>query len=146
MKLETLRYDVVVIGGGPGGIPAAIAAARHGAKVLLVEKNGYLGGNLTIGLPLLGYLDRYGNQVIRGIAQELVDALEAGTPIILALGKGDFTSSGHYIVLTGMENGFFIVNDPNSRIRSGMLWSYEELEGQIRNIWAIGTEETVTQP
>ena len=75
MKLETLRYDAVVIGGGPGGIPAAIAAARHGAKVLLVEKNGYLGGNLTIGLPLLGYLDRYGNQVIRGIAQELVDAL-----------------------------------------------------------------------
>ena len=80
------------------------------------------------------------------VKKKLVDALEAGTPIILALGKGDFTSSGHYIVLTGMENGFFIVNDPNSRIRSGMLWSYEELEGQIRNIWAIGTEETVTQP
>lgn len=75
MKLETLQYDVVVVGGGPGGIPAAIAAARHGAKVLLVEKNGYLGGNLTIGLPLLGYLDMYGNQVIRGIAQELIDAL-----------------------------------------------------------------------
>ena len=54
MKLETLQYDVVVVGGGPGGIPAAIAAARHGAKVLLVEKNGYLGGNMTIGLPLLG--------------------------------------------------------------------------------------------
>ena len=75
MKLETLQYDVAVIGGGPGGLPAAIAAARQGARVLLVEKNGYLGGNLTIGLPLLGYLDKDGNQVIRGIAQELVDAL-----------------------------------------------------------------------
>ena len=32
MKLETLRYDVAIIGGGPGGIPAAIAAARQGAK------------------------------------------------------------------------------------------------------------------
>ena len=56
MKLETLQYDVVVVGGGPGGIPAAIAAARQGAKVLLVERNGYLGGNMTIGLPLLAYL------------------------------------------------------------------------------------------
>lgn len=75
MKLESLEYDVVVIGGGPGGLPAAIEAARKGAKVLLVEKNGFLGGNLTIGLPLLGYLDKDGNQVIKGIAQEFVDAL-----------------------------------------------------------------------
>ena len=68
-------YDVVVIGGGPGGLPAAISAARRGSKVLLVEKNGYLGGNLAIGLPLLGYLDKDGNQVTGGFAQELVDAL-----------------------------------------------------------------------
>ena len=75
MKLETIQYDVVVVGGGPGGIPAAIAAARQGMKVLLVEKNGYLGGNMTIGLPLLAYLDKDGNQVIRGIAQEFIDRL-----------------------------------------------------------------------
>ena len=75
MKLETLHYDVAVIGGGPGGIPAAIAAARQGAKVLLVERNGFLGGNMTIGLPLLAYLDKDGNQVIKGIAQEFIDRL-----------------------------------------------------------------------
>lgn len=75
MKKEFYEYDVVIVGGGPGGLPAALEAARHGAKVLLVEKNGYLGGNLTIGLPLLGYLDKDGNPIIRGIAQELVDAL-----------------------------------------------------------------------
>lgn len=77
MRQETLKYDIVVVGGGPGGIPAAIAAARQGAKVLLVEKNGYLGGNMTLGLPLLGYLDKDGNQVIRGIAQEIIDRLTA---------------------------------------------------------------------
>ena len=38
-----LKYEVVVVGGGPAGVTAAIAAARQGASVLLVEQNGYLG-------------------------------------------------------------------------------------------------------
>ena len=67
----------------------------------------------------------------------MVDAVEAGHPVILALGPGDFTTSGHYIVLTGWEDGAFRVNDPNSRIRSEKTWTYEELESQIRNIWEI---------
>lgn len=68
---------------------------------------------------------------------KMVDAVENGHPVILALGKGDFTSSGHYIVLTGWQDGAFTVNDPNSRVRSEKLWTYEELEDQIRNIWEI---------
>lgn len=64
-------------------------------------------------------------------------ALENGNPIILAMGPGDFTSSGHYIVLTGVEDGMFVVNDPNSPERSAKLWSYEQISGQIRNIWAV---------
>ena len=77
MNKQMRQYDVCVIGGGPGGIAAALSAARGGAKVLLVEKNGCMGGNLVIGLPLLGYLDKDGRQVTAGIAQELVDALTA---------------------------------------------------------------------
>lgn len=64
-------------------------------------------------------------------------ALKAGKPIILALRKGDFTDAGHYIVLRGVENGEFLVNDPNSRVNSERTWSYEQLKGQIRNIWSI---------
>lgn len=71
------------------------------------------------------------------VKKKMVDALETGKPIILAMGAGDFTSSGHYIVLTGVEEDGFRVNDPNSRVNSQRLWTYEELEGQIRNIWAI---------
>ena len=48
MNKQTRQYDVCVIGGGPGGIAAALSAARGGAKVLLVEKNGCMGGNLVI--------------------------------------------------------------------------------------------------
>ncbi|MCK4401226.1 FAD-dependent oxidoreductase [bacterium] len=49
--------DVVVIGGGPGGLPAAVAAARQGAKTVLIERYGVLGGLATTGLmgPLYGY-------------------------------------------------------------------------------------------
>ncbi len=71
------------------------------------------------------------------VKSKMVKALEEGSPIILAMGEGDFTSSGHYIVLTEVVDGLFRVNDPNSRVRSEKLWSYEELEDQIRNIWAI---------
>ncbi len=70
-------YDIVVLGAGPGGLAASLAAARNGAKVLLVDKNGYLGGNMTLGLPLLGYLDKDGRTVVRGIAQEFIDDLRA---------------------------------------------------------------------
>lgn len=71
------------------------------------------------------------------VKNKIVSALENGNPVILAMGPGDFTTTGHYIVLTGVENGGFRVHDPNSRIRSETLWTYEQLEGQIRNIWAI---------
>ena len=71
--------DVLVVGGGPAGIMAAKAAARGGScKVMLVESRGYLGGNLTIGLPILGFLGPGGKQVIGGYAQELIDRLRRG--------------------------------------------------------------------
>ncbi len=77
MKYTEKAFDVVVIGAGPGGLAAALQAARNGAKTLLVDRNGYLGGNLTLGLPLLGFLDKDGKQVIGGIAQEFIDDLRA---------------------------------------------------------------------
>ena len=71
------------------------------------------------------------------VEKRIFDNLEAGNPIICAMGKGDFTTSGHYIVLVGTENGLIRVNDPNSYENSETLWSYEQIEGQIRNLWVI---------
>jgi len=76
MKKYELSYEVAVIGGGPAGLSAAITAARAGRKVILLEKNGYLGGNATLGLPLLGFLDLDGRRIVGGIAQEYTERLQ----------------------------------------------------------------------
>ena len=54
------HYDVAVVGAGPAGICAAVAAAREGAKVALIERCGVLGGNLTVGFvgPILGVVGK----------------------------------------------------------------------------------------
>ena len=79
-EVNVLReVDVCVVGGGPGGIAAAVSAARGGAKTLLIERYGHLGGMSTGGLvniiPNLG--DTYGRQAIGGFCQELIDRLAA---------------------------------------------------------------------
>lgn len=63
--------------------------------------------------------------------------VEADIPVILVVGPGDFTTSGHFLVITGYENGKFRLNDPNSKANSQKLWAYEDIKGQIRNLWSI---------
>ena len=121
--------------------PAAVAAfaeengyyvAGSGSSWTLISEGGKTLGLDVVELPL--------------DENRMKGALEAGNPIILAMGAGDFTASGHYIVLTGVQDGMFAVNDPNSPERSSKLWSYEQLSGQIRNIWAISGRDYAVMP
>ncbi len=63
--------------------------------------------------------------------------VQAGNPVICVMGPGVFTTTGHYIILTGYENGMYRINDPNSVEKSNKLWRFEEFQDQIRNLWAI---------
>lgn len=64
-------------------------------------------------------------------------ALDEGRPIICSVRPGDFTTTGHFILLAGLEEEGIRVNDPNSPQNSDRLWTYDELEPQIRNLWAF---------
>lgn len=71
------EYDVIVVGGGTTGAVAAIAAARNGVKTLLVEKLPFIGGNMTGGLPWLGFHAKpTGEQVVGGIPMEIITRLQ----------------------------------------------------------------------
>src|SRR5918994_642050 len=72
--------DVLVIGGGPAGIGAGVAAARTGARTVLVERYGFLGGNATASLvgPFMTSFSNDGKrQIIGGVFDELVRRMEA---------------------------------------------------------------------
>ncbi|MFC4776576.1 FAD-dependent oxidoreductase [Paenibacillus sp. GCM10023252] len=76
---RVIEADIVVCGGGPAGVNAAIAAGRSGAKTVLIERYGFIGGMSTAALvyPWMTFHTMEGKQVTKGIAQEMVERLMA---------------------------------------------------------------------
>lgn len=93
----------------------------NGSSWTLISEGGVMLGLDVIEIPL----DE--DRIIRN--------LEVGNPVVCIMGPGDFTSTGHFIVMTGYEDGKIKVNDPNSPDRSNILWDYDAIKDQIRNLW-----------
>lgn len=77
---DSYETQILVVGGGPAGVCAAIAAARQGIRTMLVERGGALGGMATLGLvaPFMTCYDTTGEQmIIRGLFEEVVDRMVA---------------------------------------------------------------------
>ena len=70
---KTIQTDVVVVGGGTAGVFAAIAAARCGAKTVLIEKNSTLGGTMTVAnVNFPGLFFAWGRQIVDGPCWEAI--------------------------------------------------------------------------
>ena len=64
--------------------------------------------------------------------------VKKGNPILISVRPGDFTQTGHVMVISGMDsNGNIILNDPNSFINSQKTWKYDRLKPQIKAMWVF---------
>jgi len=104
------QCDVLVVGGGPSGTAAAVAAARLGADVALLERYNHLGGLSTGGLVI--WIDRMtdweGRQVIRGFAEEVLERLPADAvagPARNEWGSRDQSRAAHWSQRTAAYHG-----------------------------------------
>lgn len=116
------------------------SSLHPGAVAKLSEENGfYVTGAgtswdlMTLGAKELGLT----SEELPLDESRMVQAVQSGHPVICSMRPGDFTDSGHFIVLTGYEDGVFTVHDPNSVDNSRTEWSFEKIRGQIKNLWAF---------
>lgn len=73
-----------------------------------------------------------------GISDEVMKkTLDQGKMIICAMGPGEFTAAGHFIVIYGYDENGFKINDPNCVARSRRSWPYEKFSSQIKSLWAF---------
>jgi hypothetical protein len=94
----------MVAGGGVAGVTAAVAAARNGARTLIVERHNSLGGTMGAALvgPMMTFHDQLGRQAIGGLAQEVVDHLVA-----LGASPGHIPdTSGYTSTITPFDNEY----------------------------------------
>jgi hypothetical protein len=103
------------------------------------EDSGYHNSNGTIWTFMTEGANTLGlsSAVIETNIDIMINELENNHLLICSMSPGDFTTTGHFIVITGYKNNNFYVNDPNSVIRSNQVWSYDNLKDQIKQIWTF---------
>lgn len=109
------------------------------------EEGYYVAGSGTTWLAMSELADEIGLKCheVRFDEKTIKEELQNGTPIICAMRPGDFTTTGHFIVLAGIDKkGNVIVRDPNSERNSEKTWPLTVLMPQIKNLWGYETESS----
>lgn len=104
------------------------------------EEHGYIDeGNNTYWAFLESAAKDWGLTCTEGMLDEssLASELQEGHPVICSMLPGDFTDTGHFIVLTGYENGQVTVNDPFSISNTEKTWNFADISSQIKEMWVF---------
>ena len=118
---------------GDASITPAVVASYAEENNYYIEGEGTSWELMSAGCYHFGI----GATELQLVADTIRNELVMGHPVICSMGPGDFTTDGHFIVLTDWTDEGIRINDPNSKKRSEQLWDYERLEGQIMNIWSF---------
>lgn len=104
-----------------------------------LENGYYVEGTGTAWALMKDFPRFYGIKVTEPEMSEyaLRKELDQGSVLICAMGKGEFTTAGHFILIYGYDREGFKVNDPNCVARSRKQWEFDEIRGQIKNVWAM---------
>lgn len=137
---------MAVSGCGPTCLSMAAAsltknedATPYAVAQFSYENGYYVNGNGTSWTLISEGAEHYGlsARTLPLHKPSLTQALDNGNVLIFAMGPGQFTSIGHYIIVYDYDDTGFYVNDPNSLKRSENVWQFEEISDEIRNIWAL---------
>lgn len=107
-----------------------------------MENGYYVEGTGTAWALMEDVPKLYGINVTKLSADEnnIKATLDSGGVVICSVGRGEFTTSGHYILIYGYDSEGLIINDPNCVARSGKRWIFSDIRWQIKNIWAYMPE------
>jgi len=140
---------MAITGCGPTSLSMAIVAltGNKEATPYNVAKFSYKNGYYANGKGSLWTLISEGSshyglnaKTLPSHKGSLIKALDDGKVLILAMGPGKFTTSGHFIVIYDYDENGFYVNDPNSYERSEKIWPFSEFKNEIKNIWSLSVE------
>ena len=135
---------IAVSGCGPTALSMVISGLLQDASITpavvadYASSNGYLDENLDTKWELMtNGVEHFGiSGSILGLDENaMINVLSVGCPIICSMGPGIFTTTGHFIVLTGYQDGAFTVHDPASKVRTSQTYTFQEISGQIKNMW-----------
>ncbi|MCC3867712.1 C39 family peptidase [Terrisporobacter mayombei] len=131
----TTSIAMVAVGlTGNTNINPKVVADYSNDKGYLVEGVGTSWDLMTQGARKFGIAGRE----ISLSEESILQTLRKGQPIIVSMGPGEFTTSGHYIVLTGVDsNNKIIVNDPDSKLKSKKTWDINIFLKEAKNLWAF---------
>lgn len=143
--VEYGSYNIGISGCGPTSLSMVLYGFTREETLtpdylagVAMEKGYYVKGSGTAWTFMTQVAQEYGVEVSQTVSLEkekMIENLENGGLIICSMRPGDFTNTGHFIVVCGYDGEKFKVNDPFSYTNSAKLWDFETLEAQAKQVW-----------